>query len=97
PRTTVLRDAPVRLGGRVGRVPPRLRRLDPAAAHQRLRGRGPDRGPTAGGGRARRSGRPASGNPRRPGSPRCCIHTRRTSSPARGRVYAVIGWTTDNV
>ena len=40
----VVRDAPVRVAGRpVGRVPPRPRRLDPGAARERVRGRGPDR------------------------------------------------------
>ncbi len=48
-RARLLRHAPLRVAGRArGRVPPGLRRLDQAAARQRLRGGGPGRGAAAG-------------------------------------------------
>ncbi len=48
----LLRDAPLRVAGcgRGGGVPPRLRRLDPAAAAERVRDRRSDRGPRSRGG-----------------------------------------------
>ena len=91
PQAPDVRHAPDGLARRagIGRVPPRARRLDPAAARERLRGRGPGRDPGARGrdddlrvdeprvgpasGRARRPGRCASAADRRAGAPGLAI------------------------